>query len=161
MLDIDHFKAVNDTHGHLAGDQALRAVAGIVKTQLRAYDIAGRFGGEEFAVLLPHTQPAQARRIAERLRTAIAAASFDAGAGRCPPAGVRVTVSAGVASLADAGPGLQALLAAADAALYDAKALAATGSAPGAGSRRMRQARRGPGTGPGHGTPVLDAAPHR
>jgi diguanylate cyclase (GGDEF)-like protein len=161
MLDIDHFKAVNDTHGHLAGDQALRAVAGVVRTQLRAYDIAGRIGGEEFAVLLPHTQPAQARRIAERLRTAIAAASFDAGGPGGHRAGVRVTVSVGVASLADAGPGLQALLAAADAALYDAKAAGRNrvrawhGQPPDtAGPARSR-------AGPGHGTPVLEAAPHR
>ena len=122
LLDIDHFKAVNDTHGHLAGDQVLRAVAGIITSQLRDYDIAGRYGGEEFAVLLPHTQPGQARRIAERLRMAVAAARLTASAGDGPPARLRVTVSAGVASLADCGPGLQALIAAADAALYDAKA---------------------------------------
>jgi diguanylate cyclase (GGDEF)-like protein len=122
LLDIDYFKAVNDTHGHLAGDQALRAVAGVVKAQLRGYDIAGRFGGEEFAVVLPHTQADQARRIAERLRTAVAAADVGASeTGRCGSR-VRVTVSVGVACLADTGAGLQALLAAADAALYDAKA---------------------------------------
>ena len=122
LLDIDYFKAVNDTHGHLAGDQALRAVAGVVKAQLRGYDIAGRFGGEEFAVVLPHTRADQARRIAERLRTAVAAADVGASeTGRCGTR-VRVTVSVGVACLADTGAGLQALLAAADAALYDAKA---------------------------------------
>jgi diguanylate cyclase (GGDEF)-like protein len=122
MVDIDHFKAVNDTHGHLAGDQVLHAVAGIIRSQLRDYDIAGRFGGEEFAVLLPHTQPGQARRVAERLRLAVAAARLAVGAGNGPPARVRVTVSAGVTSLAECGPGLHALIAAADAALYDAKA---------------------------------------
>ena len=161
MLDIDHFKAVNDTHGHLAGDQALRAVAGVVTTQLRAYDIAGRFGGEEFAVLLPHTQAGQARRIAERLRTAIAAASFDADGPGGHRIRVRVTVSVGVASLADIGPGLQALLAAADAALYDAKA---------AGRNRVRTWQEQPPdtaaparsrTGAGHGMPVLEGTPHR
>ena len=122
LLDVDHFKAVNDTHGHLAGDQVLRAVASIITSQLRDYDIAGRYGGEEFAVLLPHTQPGQARRIAERLRTAVAAGDLTASAGDGPPARIRVTVSAGVASLADGGPGLPDLIAAADAALYDAKA---------------------------------------
>ncbi len=161
MLDIDHFKAVNDAHGHLAGDQALRAVAGVVTTQLRAYDIAGRFGGEEFAVLLPHTQAGQARRIAERLRTAIAAASFDAGGPGGHRIRVRVTVSVGVASLADTGPGLQALLAAADAALYDAKA---------AGRNRVRTWKEQPPdtaaparsrTGAGHSMPVLEGTPHR
>ena len=161
MLDIDYFKAVNDAHGHLAGDQALRAVAGVVKTQLRAYDIAGRFGGEEFAVLLPHTQPAQARRIAERLRAAIAAASFDAGDPGGPRVRVRVTVSAGVASLADAGPGLQALLAAADAALYDAKSAGRNrvrtwgGQPPDAAGPERSRARAG------HGTLLFDVAPHR
>jgi len=143
MLDIDHFKAVNDTHGHLAGDQALRAVAGVVGTHLRAYDIAGRFGGEEFVVLLPHTQPAQARLIAERLRIAIAAASFDASSPGGHRVQVRVTVSVGVASLTDAGPGLQALIAAADTALYDAKA---------AGRNRVRA---------WHGQPPATAAPAR
>jgi diguanylate cyclase (GGDEF)-like protein len=122
LLDIDHFKAVNDTHGHLAGDQVLRAVAGIIGSQLRGYDIAGRYGGDEIAILLPHTQPGQARRIAERLRMAVAAARLTAstadGTGTC----LRVTVSAGVACLADCGPELQALIAAGDAALYDAKA---------------------------------------
>jgi len=161
LLDIDHFKAVNDTHGHLAGDQVLRAVAGIIRSQLRDYDIAGRYGGEEFAVLLPHTQPGQARRIAERLRLAVAAAPLTAGAGDDPPARVRVTVSAGVASLAECGPGLQALIAAADAALYDAKA---------AGRNRVRTWRRQPpgtssplgkGTRDGCGTPVPDGAPRR
>ena len=122
LLDVDHFKPVNDTHGHLAGDQVLRAVASIITSQLRDYDIAGRYGGEEFAVLLPHTQPGQARRIAERLRTAVAAGDLTASAGDGPPARIRVTVSAGVASLADGGPGLPDLIAAADAALYDAKA---------------------------------------
>ena len=105
LLDIDHFKAVNDTHGHLAGDQVLRAVAGIIRSQLRDYDIAGRYGGEEFAVLLPHTQPGQARRIAERLRMAVAAAHLTASTDGSPGIPVRVTVSAGVASLAGCGPG--------------------------------------------------------
>jgi len=100
----------------------LRAVAGVVKAQLRGYDIAGRFGGEEFAVVLPHTQADQARRIAERLRTAVAAADVGASETSLCRTRVRVTVSVGVACLADTGPGLQALLAAADTALYDAKA---------------------------------------
>ena len=161
LLDVDHFKAVNDTHGHLAGDQVLRAVAGIITSQLRDYDIAGRYGGEEFAVLLPHTQPGQARRIAERLRMAVAAGDFTASAGDGPPARMRVTVSAGVASLADGGPGLLALIAAADAALYDAKA---------AGRNRVRVWRGQPpdaappggrATGDGCGAPVLEAAPRR
>lgn len=158
MLDIDHFKAVNDTHGHLAGDQVLRAVAGIIRSQLRDYDIAGRYGGDEFAVLLPHTQPGQARQIAERLRMAVAAAHLTASTGGGPGIAVRVTVSAGVASLAGCGPGVHALIAAADAALYDAKT---------AGRNRVRTWRGQPpglsspaegGTRDG-GTPALEATP--
>jgi diguanylate cyclase (GGDEF)-like protein len=161
LLDIDHFKAVNDTHGHLAGDRVLRAVAGIIRSQLRDYDIAGRYGGEEFAVLLPHTQPGQARRIAERLRMAVAAAHLTASAGTGPATPVRVTVSAGVASLAECSPGLQALIAAADAALYDAKT---------AGRNRVRACRGQPpgtsspavnGNQDGCGTPVAEATPRR
>src|SRR5580700_8401859 len=65
LVDIDHFKAVNDTYGHLVGDKALRAVTDALRSQLRAYDLAGRFGGEEFAILLPHTHQANALIIAE------------------------------------------------------------------------------------------------
>jgi diguanylate cyclase (GGDEF)-like protein len=75
LMDLDHFKLVNDTHGHLVGDKALRAVSAVLREQMRSYDLAGRFGGEEFAVLLPQTREDQALAIAERLRTAIAALS--------------------------------------------------------------------------------------
>src|SRR5207237_5080891 len=79
LVDIDHFKAVNDTYGHLVGDKALRAVTDALRSQLRAYDLAGRFGGEEFAILLPQTREAQALRIAERLRTHIASLTIGVG----------------------------------------------------------------------------------
>jgi diguanylate cyclase (GGDEF)-like protein len=161
MLDIDHFKAVNDTHGHLAGDQVLRAVAAIIRSQLRDYDIAGRYGGEEFAVLLPHTQPGQARRIAERLRMAVAAAGLDASAGGGPALPVRVTVSAGVASLAECGPGLHALIAAADAALYDAKTAGRNRVRPWRGQPPGPAAPAGHGTRDARGTPVLEGVPRR
>src|SRR6266851_1705530 len=72
LIDIDHFKAVNDVHGHLVGDKALRAIARTFKIFLRDYDLAGRFGGEEFALLLPQTSAANARQIAERVRVHIA-----------------------------------------------------------------------------------------
>ena len=68
LIDLDHFKAVNDAYGHLAGDRALRAISRTFKIFLRDYDLAGRFGGEEFALLLPHTGAADAQRIAERMR---------------------------------------------------------------------------------------------
>jgi diguanylate cyclase (GGDEF)-like protein len=121
MIDIDHFKVVNDTYGHLAGDKALRAITSALSEQLRSYDLAGRFGGEEFAILLPQTQEAQALRIAERLRTHVAGMTIpvgeDAATGPC----VRLTVSVGVAALDRIGPELTELIAAADAALYQAK----------------------------------------
>jgi len=79
MIDIDHFKVVNDTHGHLVGDKALRAIAGALSEQLRSYDLAGRFGGEEFAILLPQTRETQALRIAERLRTHVAGLTIPVG----------------------------------------------------------------------------------
>jgi diguanylate cyclase (GGDEF)-like protein len=141
LMDLDHFKLVNDTHGHLVGDKALRAISAVLREQMRSYDLAGRFGGEEFAVLLPQTREDQALAIAERLRTAIAALSVPVGHhdgdgdgdsdndgdsdgnGETGPAGprVRVTVSIGVAALDRVGSELTTLLAAADAALYRAK----------------------------------------
>ena len=121
MLDIDHFKVVNDSYGHLAGDKALRAVTGVLREQLRSYDLAGRFGGDEFALLLPQTRETQALGIAERLRTRIAAMSIPVGEDATAGPRVRLTVSVGVVSLDRIGPELSDLLAAADAALYLAK----------------------------------------
>ena len=121
LLDLDHFKMVNDTHGHLVGDKALRAVSSVLHEQMRSYDVAGRFGGEEFAVLLPQTTEAQALVIAERLRTVIAALSVPVDEDDPEGACVRVTVSIGVAALERAGTQLTTLLAAADSALYRAK----------------------------------------
>jgi diguanylate cyclase (GGDEF)-like protein len=121
LVDIDHFKAVNDTYGHLVGDKALRAVTDGLQGQLRSYDVAGRFGGEEFAILLPRTRESDALNVAERLRAHVAAMSVpvddDDPASPC----VRVTISVGVAALDDATRELTDLLAAADAALYHAK----------------------------------------
>ncbi len=120
LVDIDHFKAVNDTYGHLVGDKALRAVTDGLQSQLRAYDLAGRFGGEEFAILLPHAREMDALNVAERLRAHIAAMSVPVGDDERGPA-VRVTISVGVASLDGANRELTDMLAAADAALYYAK----------------------------------------
>jgi diguanylate cyclase (GGDEF)-like protein len=121
IIDIDHFKVVNDTHGHLAGDRVLRAIADRFKAQLREGDLIGRFGGEEFAILLPRTAAAEAGRVAERLRRHIAGEPVAVGGDRGEGILVDVTVSVGVAELADAGQDLDDLLAAADAALYQAK----------------------------------------
>src|SRR5689334_18058545 len=121
LVDIDHFKVVNDTYGHLVGDKALRAVTDGLRSQLRGYDLAGRFGGEEFAVLLPQAREQDALNVAERLRAHIAGLSIpvddeDESAG-C----VQLTISVGVASLDGESRELTDLLAAADAALYHAK----------------------------------------
>jgi diguanylate cyclase (GGDEF)-like protein len=121
IIDIDHFKVVNDTHGHLAGDRVLRAIADRFTAQLREGDLIGRFGGEEFAVLLPATAATEARRVAERLRGRIADEPIAVGDGRDTSVLVDITVSVGVAELAGAGQDLDELLAAADAALYQAK----------------------------------------
>ena len=121
LVDIDHFKSVNDTYGHLVGDKTLRAVTDALRSQLRAYDLAGRFGGEEFAILLPHAREVDALHIAERLRAHIAAMSIPVGDNPESGPSVRVTISVGVASLDGTSRELTDMLAAADAALYFAK----------------------------------------
>lgn len=115
ILDIDHFKRVNDRYGHLTGDRALARVAGACSTALRQYDQLGRTGGEEFLVLLPKTRMAQARHVAERIRSAVEELTFV----DIDP-DLRLTVSIGIAELRD-GEDLQALCARADTALYAAK----------------------------------------
>jgi diguanylate cyclase (GGDEF)-like protein len=119
LLDLDRFKQINDTHGHLVGDEVLRRIAGTMTDVLREYDVAGRFGGEEFVMLLPQTRAPDALRIAERVRAHIARQLIFSPTGER----ISVTVSIGVAAL-DAGSSreLTELLAAADAALYRAKA---------------------------------------
>ncbi len=119
LLDLDRFKQINDTYGHLLGDEVLRRIADTMTGMLREYDLAGRFGGEEFVMLLPQTRATDAFRIAERVRAHIARLPIFAPGGELVP----VTVSIGVAAL-DAGSRreLAELLAAADAALYRAKA---------------------------------------
>jgi diguanylate cyclase (GGDEF)-like protein len=125
LIDVDYFKSVNDMHGHLAGDKALRAISRTFKIFLRDYDLAGRFGGEEFALLLPQTTATDARQIAERVRVHIAEMpiSISDEPGAEP---VQVTVSMGVAALGTTwerttGSQLTDLLAGADRALYQAK----------------------------------------
>jgi diguanylate cyclase (GGDEF)-like protein len=120
LVDLDSFKAVNDTYGHLSGDKALLAVARTIKVFLRDYDLVGRFGGEEFALLLPQTDENAARGIAERIRAHIAGMPIPLS--DAPDAdAIRVTVSIGVAALSSSRGSLTELLATADAALYRAK----------------------------------------
>ena len=121
ILDVDRFKVVNDTYGHLAGDQVLKEIARSLDGDLRDYDRAGRFGGEEFSLLLPQTRAVDAFRIAERVRANIAGLSIIV-PGATSGERVHVTVSVGVAAL-DSGSKREytELMAAADAALYRAK----------------------------------------
>jgi diguanylate cyclase (GGDEF)-like protein len=120
IADIDHFKIVNDTFGHLAGDLVLAAVAGALKGFLREGDLIGRFGGEEFVILLPRTSAAEARQITERLRARVAQITTPADdrPGSTP---LQVTISIGVAVMESVRRDLEDLLAAADHALYEAK----------------------------------------
>jgi diguanylate cyclase (GGDEF)-like protein len=121
ILDIDRFKVINDTYGHLVGDQVLKEIARSLDSLLRDYDRAGRFGGEEFSLLLPQTRAVDAFRIAERVRANIAGLSIIV-PGATGGERVHVTVSIGVAAL-DSGSKREysELMAAADAALYRAK----------------------------------------
>ena len=116
MTDIDHFKAVNDTYGHPAGDAVLRGVAQMLRDQARDTDVVARYGGEEFAVVMPETDLRGAQVIAERLREAVAARAFHTELGP-----VRVTLSVGLAASPQDGTEMEALVQLADACLYRAK----------------------------------------
>ncbi len=122
MLDVDHFKKVNDTYGHAAGDAVLRALGQLLSASLRVTDVAGRLGGEEFAVLLPGTTVEGASRVAEGLRQLVEAERIQDGG-----VALHVTTSIGLANFAPANPGdvdpdaLATLMRAADGALYTAK----------------------------------------
>ncbi len=119
FLDLDHFKAVNDTYGHAVGDAVLCGVADVFRQNLRAIDFAGRYGGEEFIAILPETTAEEAAAVAEKLRLLIMGARFDAGDGT----DFAVTVSIGIAG--GRGPRLRVeeLIRDADAAMYSAKSL--------------------------------------
>ena len=118
IFDIDHFKKVNDTYGHLAGDAVLRAVAGLARHSLRAEDTIGRYGGEEFVVVARGITPPEARALAERMRQTVEATTVPYEA-----ASLKVTASSGVASIDECGDKRDrtTLLALADGRLYRAK----------------------------------------
>ncbi len=118
MLDVDHFKSVNDNHGHATGDQVLIQLCELAKVMLRPSDVFGRLGGEEFAMLLPETSGAEAVVVADRLREEIATRPLSLPGG----AELRVTASFGIAELSTATGTFPAWLEAADAMLYAAKA---------------------------------------
>ncbi len=117
FLDIDHFKAINDRHGHPAGDEVLRQVGGLILRSLRTGDLAARYGGEEFVVLLPRTDLAGACEVAERIRLMVQEAPFVTPEGGT----VSATLSAGLAMLTPNATSFADLLSAADKALYEAK----------------------------------------
>ncbi|MGE5311826.1 MAG: diguanylate cyclase [Nitrospirota bacterium] len=116
MIDVDHFKLYNDTCGHLAGDEVLRNIAGIFRASSRESDCVGRYGGEEFLIILPETLADDAGRIADRIRSRLAEQDFAAGSQT-----VKITISGGIATFPGNGRSPESLLKSADAALYQAK----------------------------------------
>ncbi|HEU5017362.1 MAG TPA: sensor domain-containing diguanylate cyclase [Pseudolabrys sp.] len=116
LLDVDHFKRINDNHGHAAGDRALQEVVTLLKAGLRAQDYIGRLGGEEFAVIMPGADGAAAIEVGERLREQVMNAWLIT-----PKGEVRLTISAGIATLTAADTRIDDLLCRADEALYAAK----------------------------------------
>ncbi len=118
MLDIDHFKIYNDTHGHMAGDKVLREVASLIKVTVRHTDILARYGGEEFAVILIKTSLDEACQVAERVRKAVEDLTIDHE--DTQPEG-QLTVSVGVSTLCSQVSSMKELIKTADDALYEAK----------------------------------------
>jgi diguanylate cyclase (GGDEF)-like protein len=116
MSDVDSFKEFNDTHGHVAGDEALKAVAKVLQEGMRKIDYVARYGGEEFLVILPHTGIAGAVKVAERIRKQLAELSLTVG-----ERSITLTVSTGVAEFPIDGDSPESLIVSADAALYQAK----------------------------------------
>jgi len=159
MIDIDRFKAVNDTYGHLAGDQVLKEIGGMLGSALRENDLAGRFGGEEFSLLLPQTQAVDALRAAERVRAGIAAMNIIV-AGPAGGEQIRITVSIGIAALDNqSSRGLDELVAVADTALYRAKS-SGRDQVQMISTTRGLSAASGPGTStPGHSTSSTQSEP--
>ena len=117
LFDIDYFKSVNDTYGHNAGDFVLKTFASRLKDELRAIDIAGRYGGEEFLLILTGAPENAAMEAAERIRAAIARQAFTV---KATGEQLKITVSAGVAEISE-GDSPESLVARADDALYEAK----------------------------------------
>jgi len=122
MLDFDHFKDINDRHGHRAGDGVLREAARLISSALRTNDKATRYGGEEFCLILPETGADEAFALAERLRFALEGHVFRVVRAAGDPVELRATASLGVASLGEGAESAELLVRAADRALYEAKA---------------------------------------
>lgn len=116
LLDLDHFKQINDTYGHLAGDRILRATANLLNEEKRASDFLARYGGEEFAVILPGTDLEAGRLVADKLRRKLESATF-----RYEEHTIRVTLSAGVTVVLETDDTPQSVVKRADEAIYEAK----------------------------------------
>ncbi|HOP63852.1 MAG TPA: GGDEF domain-containing protein, partial [Spirochaetota bacterium] len=117
ILDIDHFKKINDTYGHITGDSAIKHIVKIINDGIRSVDIFCRYGGEEFALLLPETEPDSAFLIAERLCRSLANSPFFTGTEQ-----ITITASFGVSGISPGNDGtLDTILKNADSALYEAK----------------------------------------
>ena len=121
MMDLDHFKSVNDGHGHLMGSHVLTEVGSLIREGIRSTDVAARYGGEEFLAYLAEVTVKKGAKIAERIRSAVAAHSFTRIDENGREVRLRLTISLGVAGFPRHGTTLEALVAAADAALYRAK----------------------------------------
>jgi two-component system, cell cycle response regulator len=117
ILDMDHFKNINDTYGHDVGDKVLKQLADIIIQASRSTDLAARFGGEEFVILMPETDPQAALGAASRMREVVEAADFKTGTEKT----IKCTISIGVADLHPEGDSAESLLKRADEALYSAK----------------------------------------
>jgi diguanylate cyclase (GGDEF)-like protein len=120
MLDIDRFKEVNDTHGHLVGDAVLKAMAQLLRRNVRKVDVVARYGGDEFCIVLPRVGRADALEVAEKLRRTVSFATLHAPDG-APP--LRSTISVGMATLGVDAHDVESLLRTADQALLEAKQL--------------------------------------
>jgi len=118
MMDLDHFRLINDAYGHVVGSRCLSEVGALIRETVRASDVSGRYGGEEFVSFLPETDTAAALMIAERVREAFAARTFECGA-----TSYQVRISVGIATYPADGANVDALVRSADTALYRAKAL--------------------------------------
>lgn len=116
MFDIDHFKTLNDSYGHLVGDVVLKEISGVIKDNIRQIDFAGRYGGEEFAVVLPETDMKQAKFVAERIRRYVELKHIKA-----YDEELKVTISIGIATFPDDTSNIEKLIDQADQALYRAK----------------------------------------